>query len=590
MHSKQNAAVAAIVVLLGAVAWGLVRTAGDPAPKTPVVPQAADATPPVDGSSLATAQQLVRLPTTPEERAFAEDAMRLADKEMDLAFADAVRRIAVRPPRKTPAIDSIETHIRQAQGELAADQAQVAALTADTAKATGAAKATFTERLNLARAHQGLVQDELDDATQDLRREGGDPQGRMEAMMAEHDEMSKSSDSVHVNLVPATNEHGLVRHAATWLALNQKQRSLALARFAADSAATEFERRHEALEARRRARQALPDTSASRAAWAAMLLDTQRSALAQKTRGNLDEHVDDQHHLADTYARWRTVVQSQQRRAVNRALRGVAVILGILLIALLIQQWLERLLGRTAMEQRRTQTLYMVLRVTMQVIAALLILLVIFGMPSNMGTFLGLAGAGLTVALKDPILGFFGWFVLMGRDGIAIGDLVEINDVTGEVVEIGMLHTVLLETGSWADSGHLTGRRVTFSNSFAIEKHYFNYSTNGRWLWDDVRFVIPAGRDATGIVAELQRRVAALTAQSAERAEQEMKSVRRGPRAGVVSTAPAVHVKPIVGGVEVTVRYLTHVRERAELRAELYQVAITLLEQPVAALPATVVA
>src|SRR5205814_1267265 len=83
-------------------------------------------------------------------------------------------------------------------------------------------------------------------------------------------------------------------------------------------------------------------------------------------------------------------------------------------------------------------------------------------------------------------VGFIGWFVLMGRNGIRLGDWVEINGVTGEVIELGMFHTVLLETGNWTDSGHPTGRRVTFTNGFAIEGHYFNFSTSGQWLWDEI--------------------------------------------------------------------------------------------------------
>ena len=52
--------------------------------------------------------------------------------------------------------------------------------------------------------------------------------------------------------------------------------------------------------------------------------------------------------------------------------------------------------------------------------------------------------------------------------------------VGGEVVEISLLRTTLLETGNWTDSGHPTGRKVTFVNSFAIEGHYFNFSTSGQ--------------------------------------------------------------------------------------------------------------
>src|SRR5262249_27125606 len=157
-------------------------------------------------------------------------------------------------------------------------------------------------------------------------------------------------------------------------------------------------------------------------------------------------------------------------------LRAVALILFIAFIGLVIDRLIEHLLGTMPIDRRRFQTLCMITRVSLQIICALLIVLVIFGPPNNLGTFLGLAGAGLTVALKDFIIGFIGWFVLMGKDGIRIGDMVEVNGVTGEVVEIGMFHTVLLETGDWSDTGHPTGRRVTFTNSFAIEGHYFNFS------------------------------------------------------------------------------------------------------------------
>ena len=70
------------------------------------------------------------------------------------------------------------------------------------------------------------------------------------------------------------------------------------------------------------------------------------------------------------------------------------------------------------------------------------------GRRGNWEHFLGLAGAGLTVALKDFIVGFIGWFVLMGKNGIRLGDWVEINGVTGEVAEIGPFHTVFWKQGT----------------------------------------------------------------------------------------------------------------------------------------------
>ena len=144
---------------------------------------------------------------------------------------------------------------------------------------------------------------------------------------------------------------------------------------------------------------------------------------------------------------------------------------------------IDRFLLRIAPDRRRQGAMRLVVRFALQAVGVIAALFVLLGRPDQLTTVLGLAGAGLTVALKDFIVGFFGWFVLMGKNGVRVGDWVEINGVGGEVVEIGLLRTVLLEMGNWTDSGHPTGRQVTFVNSYAIEGHYFNFTT-GQWLWD----------------------------------------------------------------------------------------------------------
>lgn len=154
---------------------------------------------------------------------------------------------------------------------------------------------------------------------------------------------------------------------------------------------------------------------------------------------------------------------------------------------------------------------------------------------------------------------------------------MEINGVTGEVVELGMFHTVLLETGNWTDSGHPTGRRVTFTNSFAIEGHYFNFSTSGQWLWDELQVVLPIGLDPYPIVDAIQKKVLEATSESARQAEEEWKTAAQSRNGGTLSAAPAINVKPVIGGVEIAVRYVAKANERYQLRARLYQAAVDLL-------------
>ena len=262
---------------------------------------------------------------------------------------------------------------------------------------------------------------------------------------------------------------------------------------------------------------------------------------------------------------------------IRRILIGLVITLLIALIGLFFNSWLEKLLGKMRLDPRQMQTLRATARVTVQVAAVLLILLVIFGPPKQLGTFLGLAGAGLTVALKDFIVGFLGWFVLMGKNGIRLGDWVEINGVTGEVIEIGLFHTVLLETGNWTDSGHPTGRRVTFTNSYAIEGHYFNFSTSGQWLWDELQLVLPTGEDPYPMIESIQKRVLEATHEHAEQAARELKSAAGTRDIGLFSAEPSVNLRPVLGGIELSVRYITQANQRYQLRTKLNQAAVEVL-------------
>jgi small-conductance mechanosensitive channel len=580
MKIRQNGGVILIVLALIAVGYGVRRTAPQTAPPSARSTRRApsDRTIVVDQSSLVTADQLVRMPTTADERPFAEDALRIADNEMDLAFSQAVRRTLNQPRVTTPEATEADARLQRALRALAADQAQLSSLTAAIAKADVAAAEALNDRLDLAKAQAALDQDEADDARQDLRRAGGDPQGRMEDVVAEHEAASKSSDSVRVVVTSLSDSPGLVRRVQDLQTLYAKVALLRRAKAAADSLASAFRVRHDSLEAgASTVTRDTPSRHLSHDSSAALGAPPKRRALMGKIRATLDQRVDNQHRLAGVYAGWIGVVAAQERMVINRFLRGVALILVIVLVSMLFARWMAHALGAKAGERRQIHTIYMVSRVSVQVVALLLIVLVILGPPQNLGTIIGLVGAGLTVALKDFILGFLGWFILMGRNGIRIGDLVEINGVTGEVVELGMFFTELAETKDYAESGHPTGRRVSFTNGYAIEGHYFNFSTSGRWLWDDVRIVVPAGRDPSPIAEALLKEVAEATAKSAREAEQEWSMARRSPQGAVPATAPSVTLRPIAGGAEISVRYVARVSDRDEVRGKLYRTAMDLL-------------
>src|ERR1700758_3658246 len=116
--------------------------------------------PTIDESTLLTAQRLARLATTPEEVPLARTAVQLADHELDLAFAGALRHIEAHPPVLSPEALEIQERLNRAQRQLADDGERVKRLTDALGKATDADKPALQDQLDLAPAPQPLPQEE----------------------------------------------------------------------------------------------------------------------------------------------------------------------------------------------------------------------------------------------------------------------------------------------------------------------------------------------------------------------------------------------------------------------------------------------
>jgi small-conductance mechanosensitive channel len=593
MNKTKRVATIALIILLGLIAYELFRTGKSQVTPGGESPQAVHGSA-IDQSSLYNARRLAQMPTSADEFPMAQEALRLGDREMDLAFAAGVREVQEHPPVLSAEAKQSEARLQKAEKSLEADNVRVEQLGSALSKATGTKTNSLQDQLEEAKVQVQLDQDEVDNAKQELAIAGGDTQGRIEQLMKEHDDASRVADTTTVNATSPPDRSGLVHRYQQWSELHDKKLQLRQAKQDAESAAVEFTKRRNALQSNIRAN-TQPDsgisgggrtqpasedfTGSPHGASSDLVSATKHRSAEVKALTSLEERIEDQKNLSETYRKWLDVVSARQRGVIHRALSGIAIIVAILLIGIFFDSWLKRLLNKVRLDPRQADTLHAVISTGLQIIALGLILLVIFGPPSQLGTILGLAGAGLTVALKDFIVSFIGWFVLMGRNGIRLGDWVEINGVTGEVIELGMFHTVLLETGNWTDSGHPTGRRVTFTNSFAIEGHYFNFSTSGQWLWDELTLVLASSQNPYPIVEAIQKAVLEATAQSAGQAEKEWQNAAHSRSMRALSAAPAINVKPVSSGVEIAVRYITRANERYQLRSKLYQAAMNLISK-----------
>jgi small-conductance mechanosensitive channel len=560
----------------------------------------------VDDQPLLTAQKLAGLAATPEEQELARNALRLADHEVDMAFAAALHQATEHAPPIPAAAKPIETNMQAAERRVKVDQQVMARLKQLLAKADESAKPALQDRLDLLEATLEVDQEDADALHQELIRAGGDPRSKIQQLKEQHEALAHEQTGVgqagESKAVPAAGaaQEGqsriLIVQFLGWRQLTEKSNELALAREELKGRMAQLSREHQALDEETKEAAAGGDEHQHEEAAAApqasrpstdhgknskespeRFAALKHAAQERKHLAELDKRAADFQQLDSIYNDWAALVRERKHAYLMGVAEAASWVFVLLLVLVFANKLVQGIVARVAPDSRRRHTVRIAVRFAVQVVALILILVVTFGPPSQLATVLALAGAGLTVALRDFIVGFFGWFILMGPNGIRPGDWVEINGIGGEVVEVGPLHTVILETGDWSDAGHPTGRKVTVVNSFAIEGHYFNFSTTGQWLWEQIEVPIPAGVDPYPIAEAVQKIVAAETQDDVQQAEQEWQRAVPGHVGRTFSPGPAIMVRPTTLGVNVVVRYITRANKRHEVRSRLFSKTVELL-------------
>ena len=117
-------------------------------------------------------------------------------------------------------------------------------------------------------------------------------------------------------------------------------------------------------------------------------------------------------------------------------------------------------------------------------------------------------------------------------------------------------------------------------NGFAIRGQYFNFSTSGQWMWDEIALNLPASDNIHEWLDRIQKVVLAETEKNANLAEQEWKRGAHGTSLSRFSATAVENLRPSASGIEVLVRYVTRASERFELRNRLYQKLLEMLREP----------
>ncbi|SHF80366.1 Small-conductance mechanosensitive channel [Flavobacterium segetis] len=183
---------------------------------------------------------------------------------------------------------------------------------------------------------------------------------------------------------------------------------------------------------------------------------------------------------------------------------------------------------------------------------------------------LGVAGAGIAFALQEVIASFAGWLAIMFGDFYKTGDRVQLGGIKGDVMDIGVLRTTIMETGEWVDGDLYNGRIVLIANSYVFKEPVFNCSGDFPFLWDEIKIPVQYGSNydlAKQLLLEIGNRVAGdLTIQSRET----WSHLQNKYRLEDAQTEPMVSLIATDNWVEFTLRYVVTYNKRRATKTELF--------------------
>jgi small-conductance mechanosensitive channel len=113
----------------------------------------------------------------------------------------------------------------------------------------------------------------------------------------------------------------------------------------------------------------------------------------------------------------------------------------------------------------------------------------------NIGVAVGLAGAGIAFALSEVITSFAGWISIMFTNQIKVGQRIKIGELKGDIIDIQVLKTTIMEIGDWVNGDLYNGRITTLSNSFVFKAPIQNYSADYPFLWDEIEVPLRTSSD-----------------------------------------------------------------------------------------------
>ena len=174
----------------------------------------------------------------------------------------------------------------------------------------------------------------------------------------------------------------------------------------------------------------------------------------------------------------------------NELLTGRIIVLAIsIVVIMLVVYFIKRFVNSTIKSSDNKYRARKAVNIIGYLLIVISILMIYSDKLGNIGVALGVAGAGIAFALQEVILSIAGWFSIVISGIVGVGQRVMIGNVKGDVIDVGVLNTTIMEMGDWVNGDLYNGRIITLANSFVFKEKVHNYSAEYPFLWDEI--VVP---------------------------------------------------------------------------------------------------
>ena len=274
--------------------------------------------------------------------------------------------------------------------------------------------------------------------------------------------------------------------------------------------------------------------------------------------------------LLDQYRRnlasWREATERQYRDALKALGLRVAIFAGLLALVFGAAELWRRAAFRYVQDARRRSRLLLLRKI---VIWALVVVIAASTFATELGslaTFAGLITAGLAVAMQSVLVSLVGYFFLIGKYGIRVGDRVQVGNVTGQVIEMGLVRLHLMELSG---QGNMTptGRVVAFANSiiFQASGGLFKQIPGVDLAWHEITLSLPANVDYAAMKDRLVAAVTSVIKDYREDIVRQTQAIQQASSQAARDPAPQVQLRFSAAGVDAIVRYPVQLSHAAEI-------------------------